>query len=272
MSTDDTYEDPTRALKMLWGVDDPHPRRGPRPGLSRERVVQAAIEVAEAEGLSALSMRRVALRLEVGTASLYTYVPGKPELLALMLDAMVGEGPLPHTLPGGWREQLEAVARSDWADFRRHPWTLQIASDRPLPGPNLMAWFDSALRVLEGTGLTGAERITVVEGLDGLVRGMARNAADPAIRPPSEDAGEQAQAWQAARDEFLESHVDFARYPHFAAAFSSGAAPGPDEVFEFGLRRMLDGVAALIAERGGGGSGRGNDSDGGKSGNGNGNR
>ncbi|GAA1781667.1 TetR/AcrR family transcriptional regulator [Streptomonospora arabica] len=240
--------DPTPALKLLWGVDEPHPSRGPRQGLTRERVVQAAIEVAEAEGLAALSMRRVAQRLEVGTASLYTYVPGKPELLALMLDAMIGDGVLPHTLPGGWREQLEAAARSDWEGFRRHPWILQLASDRPLPGPNLMAWFDSALSVLEGTGLTDAERFTVVEGIDGLVRGMARNATDPAS---DEGPGESAKTWRATRDAFLEEHVDFGRYPHFAAALGVGAPPGADEVFEFGLRRMLDGVEGLMRERGG---------------------
>lgn len=249
MSTDDTAaEDPTRALKLLWGVDEPTPSRGPRPGLSRQRVVQAAMEVAEAEGLDALSMRRVAQRLEVGTASLYTYVPGKPELFALMLDTMVGEAPLPHTLPGGWRERLETVARSDWRDFRRHPWILRLASERPLPGPNLMAWLDSALRVLEGTGLTDAERITVVESLDGLVRGMARNAADPAS---DAESGGKAEAWREARDAFVARHVDFGRYPHIAAAFGGGAAPSPDEIFEFGLRRMLDGVEALIRERNG---------------------
>ncbi|KIH97146.1 hypothetical protein LP52_20720 [Streptomonospora alba] len=253
MTNDDTaaerVEDPTRALKLLWGVDEPNSSRGPRPGLSRERVVQAAIEVAEIAGVNGLSMRRVAQHLKVGTASLYTYVPGKPELLALMLDAVVGQGPLPHTLPGGWRERLEAVARSDWQGFRRSPWLLRLASERPLPGPNLLAWFDSALYVLEGTGLTRAESLTVIESLDGLVRGMARNAVDAAS---GEGPGDRAQAWRVARDVFLEEYVDFSRYPRFAEAAGAATPPGPDEIFEFGLRRMLDGVEALIRERSGG--------------------
>ncbi|MBV2365112.1 TetR/AcrR family transcriptional regulator C-terminal domain-containing protein [Streptomonospora nanhaiensis] len=238
MSSEAPSDDPTRALELLWG-SRPRPRRGPRPGLSLEQVVAAAIEIVEGEGISALSMRRVAQHLGVGTASLYTYVPGRTELIALMLDAMIAEATLPHTLPGDWRKRIETWAREDWADYRRHPWILQVTAERPLPGPNAMAWLDSAVRALEGTGLSEREKIDVIESVDGYIRGMARNALESTAA---------SDAWIAARDAFLGARVDFSRYPALARTLVAGH-PSTDEIFEFGLSRILDGVEALIARR-----------------------
>jgi AcrR family transcriptional regulator len=170
---------PDAGLELLWG-QRALPSRGPRRGLDPERIVRAAIEIADEEGLAALSMRRVAGRLGVGTASLYTYIPGRPELLALMLDTMIGDAALPHTLPGGWREKLEAWARDDWEGYQRRPWVLQIVSGRPPVGPRLLEWHESALRALDGTGLTEAETVAVVESVDGYVRGVARLVAESA--------------------------------------------------------------------------------------------
>ncbi len=116
---------PQRSLELLWG-EPKVPSRGPKPGLDLARIVRTAIELADAEGLAALSMRRVAERLGVGAMSLYTYIPGKAELLDLMLDQVQGEL-LMEELPGGdWRARLEARARQDWALYERHPWLLQI--------------------------------------------------------------------------------------------------------------------------------------------------
>jgi AcrR family transcriptional regulator len=84
--------DPKRTMALLWGIGK-KPTRGPKPGLSVGRIVSAAVEVADAEGLGALSMRRVADRLGIGTMSLYTYVPGKAELIDVMLDTVLGETP-----------------------------------------------------------------------------------------------------------------------------------------------------------------------------------
>ncbi|MDA0566977.1 TetR/AcrR family transcriptional regulator [Streptomonospora sp. S1-112] len=242
MNSDATADDPARALELLWGAR-PRPRRGPRPGLSLEQVVAAAIEIVEGEGIAALSMRRVAQHLGVGTASLYTYVPGRTELIALMLDAMIAGATLPHEVPGDWRKRVETWAREDWADYRRHPWILQVTAERPLPGPNAMAWLDSAVRALEDTGLSEREKIDVVESVDGYVRGMARNTMEPTVA---------SDTWIASRDAFLGERVDFSRYPALARTLTAGH-PDADEIFEFGLSRILDGVAALItlrAERG----------------------
>src|ERR1700754_3557298 len=97
---------PQRSLELLWRRQQP-PTRGPKQRLDLDEIVRAAIEVADADGLSALSMRKVAERLGVGTMSLYTYVPGKAELVDVMLDTVCGEVGMPEDVPGGWRGRLE---------------------------------------------------------------------------------------------------------------------------------------------------------------------
>ena len=153
--------DPRRSLELLWGIAR-SPTRGPKPGLSVETIVQTAIEVADAEGLPALSMRRVAERLKVGAMSLYTYVPGKAELLDVMLDTVYGEIRIPDDAASDWRANLEQRAREDWALYLRHPWVLQIARARPLLGPNETALFESTARAVSGIGLAAGEIVAVV--------------------------------------------------------------------------------------------------------------
>ncbi|MBW4718516.1 TetR/AcrR family transcriptional regulator [Saccharothrix obliqua] len=224
-----------QALRLLW-TGDRRPGRGPQRGLTTERIVAAAIEVVDAEGFAALSMRRVATKLGVGTASLYTYLPGKAELAALMLDAVGADDPLPHEHPGDWRAKTEAWARADWAAFRARPWLLQLVATAAVPGPNMLRWLDSALSVLDGTGLTAPERVAVVETVDAYVRGLARLHVEEAV--------------QAETDrEVLGELVDFTRYPALLEVLRAGVAPWTGDQFEFGLQRLLDGVAALIAAR-----------------------
>lgn len=230
-----------RALDLLWG-DGRRPSRGPQRGLTADRIVAAAIEVVETEGVAALSMRRVANALGVGTASLYTYLPGKAELEALMLDAIGADDPLPHEWPGDWRAKLEAAARADWTAYRARPWVLHLLTTVTAPGPNTLRWLDSALSVLEGTGLTEAEKTAVVESVDAYVRGQARRRVDD----------EQAGLTPAAIDEQnrrLGELVDFTRYPSLLRTLRAGVVPWSDDQFEFGLRLLLDGVANLVASR-----------------------
>lgn len=231
-----------RALQLLW-KDAGRPARGPRRGLTLDRIVAAAIEVVEAEGVAALSMRRVAVELGVGTASLYTYLPGKAELEALMLDAIAVGDRLPHEWPGDWRAKIEAWARTDWEDFRKHPWALHLVAETSAPGPNTLRWLDSGLRVLEGTGLTEAEKMAVVETVDAYVRGQARLSLEE-----RESTSEEIRA----RDAVLGELVDFAPYPALVRALQAGVAPYSGGQFEFGLRLLLDGVEALITDRAGG--------------------
>ncbi|WP_158842711.1 TetR/AcrR family transcriptional regulator [Saccharothrix deserti] len=228
-----------RVLELLW-KDPRRPARGPQRGLTMERIVAAAIQVAETEGLAALSMRRVAVELGVGTASLYTYLPGKAELEALMVEAIGADDPLPDDWPGDWRDKLEAWARTDRETYRKHPWMLHVVATARAPGPNMLRWLDSALRVLEGVGLTEAEKVAVIESIDAYVRGQVRLSLDHPEPSPDE---------VRERDAVLGELVDFAPYPALVAAVRAGVSPYAEDKFEFGLRLMLDGVEALIAGR-----------------------
>jgi AcrR family transcriptional regulator len=202
--------------------------------------VAAAIQVVEAEGPAALSMRRVAEELGVGTASLYTYLPGKAELEALMADSIGADDPLPDDWPGDWRAKLEAWARNDHEGYRKHPWVLHLVTTVAAPGPGLLRWMDSALRVLEGTGLSEAEKMAVVESVDAYVRGQAKLGLD--TREPSAEEVRE-------RDALLGELVDFEPYPALVAAVRAGVSPYAGDQFEFGLRLLLDGVEALIASK-----------------------
>ncbi|WP_433701358.1 TetR/AcrR family transcriptional regulator [Nocardiopsis sp. CA-288880] len=238
-----TADDPTTTLGLLW--DGPaRPRRGPRHHLTVDALVGAALEIAEQEGVDALSMRGLAARLGVGAATLYTYVPDKSALIALMVDTMIGEAPLPHTRPGDWRERVEAWARATLRAYREHPWLVRLTDAAQPVGPHAFAWTDSALRVFDGTGLTGHEALTVVEAVDGYTRGHVAKAvgADRAARWTTPDG----RTWDTVQDAFLEAHAEPGRYP---AIERLTGAPGTEEVFEAGLAWLLDGVAQRIRER-----------------------
>ena len=243
---------PERTMALLWGTQK-KPSRGPKPGLSVERVVRAAIKVADAEGLSALSMRRLAEELEISTMSLYTYVPGKGELIDLMLDAVFGEAVKRNDAAGGWRERLELVARENWALFHRHPWLLQVAAiSRPPLGPNVIAKYDYELRAVDGIGLTDVEMDSVLTLVLGHVEGAARRAAEAA--QVEERTGKTDDEWWSANAPLLEKVFDPGRYSTAARVGSAvgaafGAAYSPEHAFEFGLQRVLDGIEALVRSR-----------------------
>lgn len=241
-----TVEDPRPTLDLLWnGI--PAPRRGPRHRLTIERIVGAATAIAEEDGVAGLSMRRVAARLGVSATSLYTYVPDKSALLALMLDTMLTGAPLPHTLPGSWRDRVAAWARSDLRDYRAHPWLVDLLStERPM-GPGALTWFDSALRVFAGTGLRDREILAVIEAVESFVRGHAVRAVD-ADRIASRTTPE-GTTWSQAQDDYLAMRPEIGALP--AVAGLTEAGPGVEEVFEQGLAWLLDGIEGRIraAER-----------------------
>lgn len=243
--------DPVRTLALLWGTQE-KPSRGPKPGLTVERIVQAAIEIADADGLAALSMRRVAERLGVGTMSLYTYVPGKAELLDLMLDRVSGETARPEDVPGGWRAKLELIARENWALFHRHPWLLRISTGRPPLGPNVIAKYEYELRAVEDIGLTDLEIDSVVTLILGHVHSAARGAVEAA--QAAQHTGMTDQQWWEASAPYLEKVFDPQRFPTAArvgaaAGEAHNAAYNFEHAFEFGLQRLLDGIEALVRER-----------------------
>ncbi|MFC5747816.1 TetR/AcrR family transcriptional regulator [Actinomadura rugatobispora] len=250
--------DPVRSLELLWGAQ-PRPRRGPRPRLTVEEIVRAAIEIADAEGLDALSMRRIAESLGVAPMSIYTYVPGKSELIDLMLDRAIGElAPPADAAAGGaewageWRDRLERMAREHWDLYHRHPWMLQVSLGRPPMGPNLLDKYERELRAVDGLGLTDLEMDSVVALVTGFAESSARvsvNAAQAEQRTGMSD-----EEWWEASAPVLDKLVDYSRYPlgsrvGTVAGEEYGGAIGPGHAFEFGLERVLDGIDALIRTR-----------------------
>nr|WP_211369923.1 TetR/AcrR family transcriptional regulator [Nonomuraea turkmeniaca] len=243
--------DPARSLALLWRTSERSSRKG-KPELSVDRIVRAAIEVADAEGLQALSMRRVAERLGVGTMSLYTYVPGKPELFDVMLDTVYGETARPEDVPGGWRGRLEQIARENWALYLRHPWLLQVAASRPVLGPNVTAKYDYELRAVDGIGLTDVEMDSVITLITGFVHGAARGAVEAA--QVENQTGMSDEQWWAAHAPFFARIAYADRFPTAArvgqaAGEALNAAYSPEHAFEFGLERVLDGIEALVNRR-----------------------
>jgi AcrR family transcriptional regulator len=243
--------DPARSLALLWRTQERGARSG-RLDLSIDRIVRVAIEIADADGMAALSMRRVAERLGVGTMSLYTYVPGKAELIDLMLDTVYGETAKPADVPGGWRGRLEQIARENWELYRRHRWMLQVGTSRPPLGPNVMVKYEYELRAVADLHLTSIEMDTVVSLVTGHAEGAARRAVE-ASRTVQHSGMTDEQWWQASAP-LLDKIPDTGRFPvaarvGTAAGEAYGATDDPEHALTFGLERVLDGIEVLIAAR-----------------------
>jgi AcrR family transcriptional regulator len=226
--------------------------------LSIDQIVEAAIVVADAEGLTAVTMRRVARALGVVPMTLYTYVPGKAELLDLMLDALYSQmgqagAEASDVAAGPWRQRLEAIARANRTLFKAHPWAAAISTVRPPLGPGLMGKYERELRALDGLGLSDVEMDAALTFLLSFVRSCA--LAEAEARAAMRESGEDDRQWWEANAPLLARVLDAAVYPIAArvgavVGAAHGAAYSPDHAFEFGLQRVLDGLGALI-ERGG---------------------
>jgi AcrR family transcriptional regulator len=232
------------SLDLLWGRKERN-QRGPRPGLSVERIVRTAIELADDEGLERLSMRKVAERLGTGAMSLYRYVPGKTELLELMMDRIHGEGPPPE--PGeDWRRNVEALAHHARALMRRHPWMLGVTlGQRPPLGPNILASYDRFLAALSGIGLSAAEMVAAAELVNHYVAGSTRTEIES--RQVAEASGVTDTEWWTERASFWEDYFDPERFPAISAVYAEGGYDESLDHFEFGLQRILDGIEARLA-------------------------
>lgn len=264
------------ALALLWRPA-PVGRRGPRPGLTLAGIAEAAIALADAEGLSAVSMARVARRLGVTTMALYRYVPAKDALLALMLDSVLAEvvasTSAPDPSPGErgrpvWRVWLERWCHSQLRLARVHPWAVDPAVVTGMPGPAQVALIDQGLRALEGTPLTWSERAAVVGrvSLHVLAEGQIvaaevaaeRAAAAAATAGTGADADPVEAAHPALMDfgTLLRAVADPEQHPVLTEAVAAGAfddgrdAVGEGDAPDLGLRMMLDGVAALVERAG----------------------
>jgi len=229
----DCEEPLPRALEILW--HDTPPRR--TRGLSRERIVASAIELADAEGLGALSMARLAERLGCGTMSLYRHIANKDELVTFMLSAGPGPppGPQDHT---DWRGALTDWAVGLWDVYHRHPWILHAAAARPPADPGQLAWLDAGLAALAGTGLSERDKLAAVMAVLHFVRGAAALDIEAAhVDGPEYPA-------------LLRRLLDAGRFPALAAALEDGVFDRADDdplaEFRSGLGQLLDGIEAKV--------------------------
>ena len=199
------------------------------------------------EGIGSMSMTRVASELGVGTMSLYRYVTAKDELLTLMVDDVLGSPP-PAPPGEDWRSGLTRWAVGVRDAYRRHPWALRVPISAPPLGPNNVAWLDNALRTLTETPLSEQEKLSTVLLVSGFVRNDATLDLDMAAGAAGSGGGQMMSMY--AR--MLGALIEGGDFPALADAVASGALEDeddPDSEFEFGLERILDGVAALIARQ-----------------------
>ncbi|MEQ7009725.1 TetR/AcrR family transcriptional regulator [Actinopolymorpha sp. B17G11] len=239
--------DPRRSLELLWHRKDPG-GRGPKPSLDLERIVSAAVELADREGLGALSMRRVAAEIGAGTMSLYRHVPGKGELLDLMLDHVIGPPESHAELRGkDWRSVLTLTARSTWRLYLAHPWLLQVNQARPILGPNALGAFDLTLASMEDLGLTGREKVAMILAVDHYVTGAARTYILQQEVCQQSDISDE-DFW-AAQEPVLTEAMGSGAYPQIAKLPEDAFSIGGEEALEFGLGPLLDGLEAMIDRR-----------------------
>ena len=227
-------------------VAGPAPRRDHE--LTGEKIVAAAITIADEHGMAELSMRRIATALGVSTMSLYRHVPGRDDLILAMIDTAIGEVPLPARHPRGWRASLEVVARLEWAAFQRHPWLAAAMSiTRPQMAPNAMLLSEWVMGSFDDIGLVMADRMYIQILMFTFVRGVA-SALEPealAIR----DSGMTNDEWVEAQAERFMAVTGAERMPHFRELTSHDFDFDLDLLFEFGLARLLDGLEPYIAAR-----------------------
>ena len=236
MSTDKgvIWDRPTRAA------------RGPAPSLTRAEIAAAAVTLADTMGIDALSMRALAAELGVGAASLYRYVARKDELIALMVDAVMGT--VQFEVRGDWRADLRSFARGLQATILRHPWLAIEGAGRTSLGPNTAQCFERVLGAVDGLGLDIDEMLSMIETLDAYIRGRALEeiADGEAIRR----SGLDNEQWMKIQAPYVEGLVASGRYPLLSRVVLYAHGPhDPDRLkrgFDLGLERVLDGLATML--------------------------
>ncbi|MFY1620679.1 TetR/AcrR family transcriptional regulator [Micromonospora sp. WMMD736] len=237
------------AIESAWGLRERAPK-GPRPGLTVAGIVDAAVRVADADGLAAVSMSRVAKELGAATMALYRHVGSKDDLLTLMVD--VGYGPAPGSAApdGDWRAGLTRWAWAEHDVLRRRPWLLHIPIAGPPATPQQLGWLEDGLGCLDGTPLPESAKMSILLLITGYVRNeaMLTNQIAEGSRAAGVEPGEMMPAYGA----MLARLIDPVRFPGLTRVLDAGVLDqddGPDDEFTFGLDRILDGVEALIARR-----------------------
>lgn len=247
MTEENPDENPvTRSLNLLWhGL--PVARKGPRPSLTLEQIVRAAIALADAEGLEALSMRALARDLGVGTMSLYRYVRDKAELMNLILDHVTVRAEVAGGASRGWRAVLEAIARDSRQMYLDHPWLLQVNWSAPVLGPGSVGDLERTLSAMVELPFSDRERIMVVTLVDAYVTGSVRQEVLFDQASAQTDLTHE-EFWELQLP-FLEAAMESGAYPTMAAMSEDSFSGGWEETFELGLGLLLDGLDREVTRR-----------------------
>jgi len=248
---DESYE-------PIWARPEPTGRRAPR---SREDIADAAIAVADAEGLDAVSMRRVAAELGLGTMSLYHYVHSKDELLDLMGDGiMAGQLVDDAELARGWRAALTAIAHATRGNFERHPWLGEAMRPRQptIPGPNATRHVDQSIAAVADIDADLRTKMDIIAVIDDYVIGFVQRI-DMSVDAAEHERG-VTEEWVEAVFEHLRARIDTGSYPHLQAALDAHVAQGgtledlarmasDERRFDRGLQFLLDGIEVELARQ-----------------------
>ena len=247
--------EPDPVLRLLWRhvvpAEEQPPKRGPRQRVSVDEIVDQAVEIADADGLDAVSMRTLASRLGVGAMTLYTYVANRSDLIVLMADQVFGRRELPP-MTGSVRERLTLVAEVQLADCREHAWLLEVGGVRPWLGPHVADRYEWQLSAVEGIGLGDVEMDQTVT----LVAGFAANVArsEHHVRRAERESGMTDLEWWEANAGPLGEVMGHREYPlagrvGVSAGEAYQAGSDPHRELEFGLSRILDGIEAYVATK-----------------------
>jgi AcrR family transcriptional regulator len=238
-----------RRIAMFWGDRD-RTQRGPKPGLTLEQIAGKAIEIADAEGLGAVTMQRLASELGFSTMALYRYVATKSDLVALMFEHAVDEMTRHAETTEDWRASLTACAHTLLAQYHLHPWMPTVTIDGPPVGPNQLEWMERALSATELMGLPESDRMDVVLVISSYVRGHAQVSVG--MIASMQESGESS-------DELVQGYIEHLRnvaskhYPSLDRSINSGLFSDEDrnllEAFDFGLQRLLDGLEFYVQTR-----------------------
>lgn len=234
-----------RRSQLLWD-DRAQSTRGPKASLTPDDVVQVAMQLADEDGLGAVTMSAVSARLGFTTMAIYRYFPSKEALLDAIVDAGLGLPPRPPKQRGDWRSELAQWARAKRAMLCERPWLAELPFVAAPHGPNWLSWLEAVIDALSVTGLDSADMGEVLSILDGYTRG----ASDTAISLSRARArGITAAQWASEVGADLGRAIGDPRFPHFAALLttpSNRRTRTMDESFEFGLSCVLDGIERYV--------------------------
>ena len=253
-------EDLRKRSELLWGGAS-RPKRGPKPTLSRDDVIRAAIKIADRRGFASLTMQAVAIKLGFTTMALYRYFPSKEALVDAIVDVAMGLPPEKADTAGDWRSAVKHWAFAKRAMLCARPWLAELPFVAAPHGPNWLKWHEAFLSTIVDLGLSPEDMMDMLSVVDGYVRGNSDTAISLAR---ARSRGISLEAWAEAVGRDLSRAINDPRYPILSAILSShsggissasplpkraGRPRGIDESFDFGLDRVLDGIQLYVESR-----------------------